>query len=354
MSNPHSHFPLRHNPLQLPQLNNSATTDPMATFSIWCNRQFEPTHARTFEAVCSPHRVAWARSMAASNLVAAPSDDALVNECEIACGQPSPEDVQKAVKLKLILLSSAGYTRYDTPAFRYLCRSKSIAVCNASGLYDEPCAQHALAMMLSTVRQLPGAYASQLEARAWPYLPLRSRSDLIGAETVILLVGYGAIAHRLAELLAPLGARVIAFRRTVRGDEGVPTHRVAEVDRFLPDADHVVNILPASHETTNFFDSARLARLKPASHFYNLGRGDTVDQAALVDALNSERLGSAYLDVTSPEPLPSDHPLWTARNCFITPHTAGGTHDESERQIAHFVENLRRYERGETLRDRIF
>ena len=115
-----------------------------------------------------------------------------------------------------------------------------------------------------------------------------------------------------------------------------------------------MNILPASHETSNFFDKTRLARFKAGSRFYNLGRGDTVDQSALIDALNAGRLGSAYLDVTSPEPLPSDDPLWTARNCYITPHTAGGTHDESDRQIAHFVDNLKRYERGEALRDRIF
>lgn len=326
----------------------------MVTLSLWCNRKFEPEHVKAFETACSPHRVVWARSMSASNLVAAPSDDLLVNDCEIACGQPSPEDVEKAIKLKLILLSSAGYTRYDTPAFRELCSRKGIVVCNASGLYDEPCAQHALAMMLSTVRQLPAAYESQLHDKGWPYLPLRSRSDLIGPDTTVLLVGYGAIARRLAELLTPFRPRIIAFRRTVRGDENVPTHPIVEVDRFLGEADHVVNILPASHETANYFDAARLARFKAGSHFYNLGRGDTVDQSALLDALNAGRIGSAYLDVTSPEPLPSDHPLWNARNCFITPHTAGGTHDESERQIAHFVENLKRYERGERLRDRIF
>ncbi len=292
--------------------------------------------------------------MTASNLVAAPSDDGLVNNCEIAFGQPSSDDVAKSKKLRLICLSSAGYTRYDTDAFRSTCKERQIVVCNASGVYDEPCAQHALGMMLATTRQLPGAMASQLSSKGWPYLPLRSKSELLGPETTVLLVGYGAIARRLAELLVPFRAKIIAFRRTVRGDEIVTAKLIAQFDDHLGDADHVVNILPASSETASYFDSKRLARIKRGAHFYNLGRGDTVDQAALATALTSGSLASAYLDVTTPEPLPSDHPLWTTPNCFITPHTAGGTHDEAERQIAHFADNLNRFERGETLRDRIF
>jgi phosphoglycerate dehydrogenase-like enzyme len=292
--------------------------------------------------------------MSASNLVAAPSDDSLVNDCEIAFGQPSPEDVEQSLKLRLICLSSAGYTRYDTAGFREVCQRKSIVVCNASGVYDEPCAQHALAMILSTIRQLSGAYASQLSNRGWPYLPLRSKSDILGPKSTVLLVGYGAIARRLAELLAPFRAHVIAFRRTVRGDENVMTRPIGELDQYLPTGDHVVNILPASSETANYFDAERLSRFKRGGHFYNIGRGDTVDQSALVAALHSGVIGSAYLDVTSPEPLPRDHPLWIAPNCFITPHTAGGTDDEAERQIAHFAENLKRFERGDRLADRIF
>ncbi len=325
----------------------------MASFSIWCNRQFEPAQASLFEMACAPHRVRWAESMSASNLVAATSDDALVNECELAYGQPAPEDVAKSRKLQLICLSSAGYTRYDTPAFRNLCREKSITVCNASGVYDEPCAQHALAMMLANTRQLPGAIQSQITNRDWPYLPLRNKSDLITSAKTVLLVGYGAIARRLAELLVPFGATVRAFRRAVRGDENVKTYPIADLDRFLGDADHVVDLLPASDETKAFFDRPRFGRFNRGSHFYNLGRGDTVDQNALTEALSTGALGSAYLDVTSPEPLPADHPLWRAPNCFITPHTAGGTHDESVRQIAHFAENLRRFISREPFRDRI-
>ena len=93
--------------------------------------------------------------------------------------------------------------------------------------------------------------------------------------------------------------------------------------------------------------------MKPGARFYNVGRGSTVDQAALLAALQSGRLGSAYLDVLDPEPLPPDHPLWTTQNCFITPHTAGGHHDQDERIVDHFLTNLDAFQRGAPMVDRI-
>jgi phosphoglycerate dehydrogenase-like enzyme len=93
--------------------------------------------------------------------------------------------------------------------------------------------------------------------------------------------------------------------------------------------------------------------MKEGAVFYNIGRGTTVDQEALVGALNGGRLAAAWLDVTDPEPLPPTHPLWTAPNCHITPHTAGGHNDEFHRLVGHFLGNLDRYVRGETLKDRV-
>ena len=114
-----------------------------------------------------------------------------------------------------------------------------------------------------------------------------------------------------------------------------------------------MNILPAAAGTEGYFDAGRLAKMKPGAIFYNIGRGTTVDQAALRSALESGRLAAAYLDVTDPEPLPPDHPLWSAPNCYITPHTAGGHRQEVERLAAHFLNNLKRFEAGEPLADRV-
>src|SRR6185295_10525220 len=107
----------------------------------------------------------------------------------------------------------------------------------------------------------------------------------------------------------------------------IPEEKISAV---LPRADHVVNILPDNAGTLNYVNARRLACFKPGASFYNVGRGTTVDQAALLAALNSGRLGAAYLDVFDPEPLPPDHPFWTAPRCYVTPHTAGGRADQDE------------------------
>jgi len=121
----------------------------------------------------------------------------------------------------------------------------------------------------------------------------------------------------------------------------------------LAAADHVLNLLPDNAESRHFINADRLAAMKPGANFYNIGRGATVDQTALLQALRSGRLGAAWLDVTDPEPLPADHPLRAAPNCFITPHTAGGQVKESEALVRHFVENFHRFLQGTTLSDRI-
>jgi phosphoglycerate dehydrogenase-like enzyme len=121
----------------------------------------------------------------------------------------------------------------------------------------------------------------------------------------------------------------------------------------LGTADHIMSTLPESSATRIFFDERRFATMKPGAVFYNIGRGATVDQVALRDALHSGRLSAAWLDVTDPEPLPDDHPLLATPNCFITPHIAGGHVDEGRSVIRHFLENFGRFGRGEPLIDRV-
>ena len=117
--------------------------------------------------------------------------------------------------------------------------------------------------------------------------------------------------------------------------------------KVLAEADHVVNVLPENDETRKYVNARRIACFKPGARFYNVGRGATVDQDALIEGLKSGRVGAAYLDVTSPEPLPPGNPLWTAPNCFITPHTAGGRIDEGVGLVSHFLANLSVFGTGE-------
>lgn len=269
---------------------------------------------------------------------------------EILFSQPDADRALAVSELRWIHVTSAGYTRYDTEEFRAGLSAKGAALTNSSSVFDEPCAQHLLAFLLAHARQLPEAIREQLGSRDWSATKRRLDSRLL-QDGRLLIVGYGAIARRLVELLAPFGMEVVAVRRTVRGDESVPTFTMAELDRLLGEADYVANVLPANAASERLFDAARFARMRAGAVFLNIGRGTTVDQEALLAAL--PRFSAAYLDVTDPEPLPKEHPLWSAPNVVITPHTAGGHRGEDVRLVRHFLANLRRFEKGEPLLDRV-
>lgn len=327
--------------------------------TIWCNYLFDESTRERFLTLATqniPHRVIFAardRSPHASVLTAAAPDSTL-REASIAFGQPDPATCLDGGRLRWISLTSAGYTRYDTPHFMDALKAGAITLTNASSVFAEPCAQHLLAMMLALGRQLLPAHSEQLGGRGWLFLELRKRCTLLGGQTVVLL-GYGAIARRLVALLAPFGMKIYAVRRRAYSERGV--HIVAEdkITSVLAEADHVVNVLPDNAATLNYVNARRLSAVKPGAYFYNIGRGTTVDNRALQEALESGRLGAAYLDVFEQEPLPPEHPLWSAPNCYITPHAAGGRRDQDEAILSHFMENLRAFESGKiaAMRDRV-
>jgi phosphoglycerate dehydrogenase-like enzyme len=167
------------------------------------------------------------------------------------------------------------------------------------------------------------------------------------------MLGFGSIGRRLAALLAPFGGRIYAVRRQLHSEAGVHVVPESDLTRVLAEADHVVDVLPENDSTRNFVNARRIDCFKPGARFYNIGRGATVDQAALIEGLKSGKVGAAYLDVTVPEPLPPEHPLWTAPNCFITPHTAGGRDNVNVELVRHFLANLAAFEKGAPMADRI-
>jgi phosphoglycerate dehydrogenase-like enzyme len=277
---------------------------------------------------------------------------AALETADIAFGFPDADAVIECPRLGWLHLRFAGYTPFDHDNVKQSLSAHGTALTTSSAVYDEPCAQHLLAMILSLARGLPWALDVQRGDKSWPMSQVRSRLPLLNGQTVLIL-GFGAIARRLVEMLRPLDMNVIAVRREVSGDEPVRIVNTSSVDAFLPIADHVVNALPANEETKNFLDAVRLRRLKRGAIVYNIGRGVTLDQVALVAELNAGRIAAAYLDVTDPEPLPTDHPLWTTPNCYITPHIAGGHTREQERLVKHFLNNLQRFEQGEPLLNRV-
>lgn len=313
---------------------------------IWCNLNLPDAVMQSLRAGTAAHQLIETTRMdeAAARAALAAAD--------VAFGQPAADVVRDATTLCWVQLASAGYEQFDNEALRAALRARGAALTNSSGVYAEPCAQHLLALMMAVARQLPGANACQQGDHSWPMKELRADSYLLNGQTALLL-GFGAIARRLTELLAPLHLNLIAVRRQKTGDEPIRVITEAELDDYLPWADHVLNILPANTSTYHFVNAARLARMKPGAIFYNIGRGATVDQEALLAALQSSHLAAACLDVTDPEPLPPTHPLWTAPNCFITPHTAGGHRGEQERLVRHFLGNLRRFVADDDLFDRV-
>lgn len=319
--------------------------------TIWTNVHLAPDLMENLRSRAGRHELRLADDSKTSNLSIG-STDLGCRTADIALGQPAVDDLLSSTSLRWAHLTSAGYTRYDRDDLRHALSSRGAMLTNSSAVYDDPCAQHVLAFMLAHNRKHLGAVQDHHGKRVWTYRALRPAVRTLGGEQV-LIVGFGAIGRRLVELLAPFGAIVSAVRRTVSGDEPVPTFGMSALHDLLSSADHVVNLLPSSPANAKLFNETLFERFKPAAAFYNVGRGDTVDQTALIAALETGTVGAAYLDVTSPEPLPAADALWFAPNCLITPHIAGGMQNEAQQLIDHFIDNLNRFDRGDKLTNRV-
>jgi phosphoglycerate dehydrogenase-like enzyme len=321
------------------------------TLNIWCNAQFPEPAWRELRKGLGRHHLNLAQSASASNLVPT-GPDPMLARADIALGQPDPDQLISLATLRWVHLTSAGYTRYDRADLKDAFEARGAILTNSSAVYAEPCAQHVLSMMFSLARQIPQCVEEQFGTRSWKSAEHRDRCRLLAGQSVLML-GFGAIAQQLAEFLKPLGMKITAVRRAEGKHGFVKIERAERVDDLLGSADHVVDLLPANPSTDGFMSAARFALMRPTAIFYNIGRGSTVNQPGLISALQSRKIKGAYLDVTEPEPLPREHPLWTAPNCYITPHTAGGHDTEFQRLVEHFLSNLKRFENGESLQDRV-
>ncbi len=262
---------------------------------------------------------------------------------------PAIDDVLDAASsLRWLQQRGAGIDRIATPKLI----ASPVMVTNGSGNHATNIAEHALALMLAFARQLPGLVRAQ-GARSWQP-PASDRVFELSGQT-LAVVGVGALGAALAIRAAALGMRVLGVRRS--GSAGEPVAGVAAMhgpealDAVLGEADHVVITLPLTSETRGLFDARRFAAMKHGAHLYNVGRGAIVDSAALLAALQGGRLGGAGLDVTDPEPLPSDSPLWSEPNVIVTAHSAGETPRSLGRWRALLLDNVARFRVGEPLRN---
>lgn len=228
-----------------------------------------------------------------------------------------------------------------------------VLITGGVGLHDRPVAEHALALILALVRELPQAAQAQ-RRHEWsrtlggprPLHPEGRVTTLLDAN--VLIWGFGSIGTALAGHLAALGAQVRGVARSAGDRSGFPVVAEDGLDEALADTDVLVSVLPSTPETEGALSRGRLAKLPAHALVVNVGRGTTVDEDALVEALRAGRIAGAALDVTRIEPLPADSPLWDAPNLLITPHAAGGRPVASAALIE---DNLRRLLAGEELRN---
>ncbi|MYH93990.1 MAG: D-2-hydroxyacid dehydrogenase [Acidimicrobiaceae bacterium] len=261
---------------------------------------------------------------------------------EVMVGWPEP-DLLAASPLRLLLLPSAGYEEYLTPE---LAARKGLVVCNAGGAYSEGVAEHCVAMMLALVRRLP-EYLRAMPGRSWEHLHRHGRL----AGSTVCVIGLGTLGSAIARRCAALGMRVVGVRR----HPDRPCPNVSEVfgpgdlTTAVAGADHVVGALPGGATTRGLISREVLAAMKPGAYLYNVGRGPSVDETALVERLAGGHLAGAGLDVFAVEPLPDDSPLWAMENVIVTPHMAGYTWDYADELCDVFASNLARHSAGEPL-----
>ena len=245
---------------------------------------------------------------------------------------------QRAIRLKWLNSVYAGVEAFPLD----LLAARGVALTNGAGINAVPIAEYVLMLMLAQCKGYREVVRAQ-ERREW----LREspgKRELYGSQ--VLIRGYGAIGQEVAVRLEAFGAQVTKVRRSAGPDTLSPEQWRGELGRF----DWIVIAVPATAATQHLIGAAELAAMKPGAVLVNVARGSVIDQDALVIALESGQLGGALLDVTTPEPLPADHPLWGLDNAQVTMHLSGNAQTLMfARAATRFLANLERYRAGQPL-----
>ena len=259
----------------------------------------------------------------------------------ITAWELEPEALAAAKNLHWFHCAAAGVEHLMRPDVF----ARDLILTNNSGVHAANIAEHLIAMMLAFARDLPNLVRAQL-THQWRDQEARDRVFELGGQT-LLLVGLGDIALATAARARALGMRVTGVRR--RLDQPVPPEidtigGIGDLPTMVSEADHIAICLPLTPASRGLISAAVLARMRPSTYLYNIGRGQVVDQPALIAALRDGRLAGAGLDVTDPEPLPADSPLWDMPNVLITAHSSGATPRYWDRALATLTENLARWQ----------
>jgi phosphoglycerate dehydrogenase-like enzyme len=279
--------------------------------------------------------------------------DATVLYRSYALDQPIVDEVlARAPNLRWLHVPADGVDPVLTPNVM----DADIVITRMGDTYGGPVAELALALMLAAAKRLPAYFEAQREGRwlraaSWdevhhePTIPTLLRGRTIG------MVGFGGIGGTLAQMVRPLGMRVLALRRNPRPDPRAERVYGPEgLREMLPECDYVVLAMPLSPATRGMLGPREIEAMKPTAWLINVARGKLVDDAALLAALEAGRIAGACLDVFATEPLPSDHPYYRLPNVILTPHVGGAFAELNTFDRDVFVDQLRRFVAGEPLR----
>lgn len=247
---------------------------------------------------------------------------------------PAAWFTEAPAQLKFWQLESAGFDGY-----KHL-HLPNVTICNLADYFSVPCAETIVAGILAFYRGLEELTLLKTEKR-WVGSPIRYRLGLLTGKRVVIL-GAGSIGQTVKKMLSGFDCRL---QMVARSHPDATIHTPEALLAILPQTDLIINCLPGAAK--GFFTADMINAMPPNAVFANIGRGATVDEPALIKALQEERLAGAVLDVTEVEPLPSSHPFWGMSNVILTQHTGGGQANEQEGKVVIFADNFRRFTEGQ-------
>ena len=264
-------------------------------------------------------------------------DNIALQQAQVVYGNIPPEWLMTMPQLHWLQLESVGFGDYGETV------QPTQTITNLQGFGKEAVAETVLAGVLALYRRIDVLIHAKAEHN-WQKDAIRASSKTLKGATVLIL-GYGNIGQYVGSLFKAFACQVVAFSRKQTEN----TLALSELDSHLPQADIVIGCLPHTPETVRLLNADRLAMFKHDAIVANVGRGSLIDEIALVQALNNEKLAGAVIDVTLEEPLPPNHPLWDCPNTILTQHTGGGYEGELVGRTQLFLDNLERYQAGQPL-----
>jgi len=285
------------------------------------------------------------------NFAVSDNDRITIEELEwadVMVGFPNPDLMKKAKRLKWLHLSSIGVDKHVNPEI--FADPASIMLSNSSGTYGKPISEHIVGLMIALSRNFKFFMKNQQEGK---WIKKDANKDL--NNSTALIVGLGDVGSQTAIKLKAFGMHVIAIKRSMceRPSYVDELYTTEKLDQLLTRADYVILSLAATPDTIGIMSSERLRLMRKDAYLINIGRGNLVDQDSLIEVLSNNEIAGAAIDVTTPEPLPGDSPLWKLDNLIITPHCSGKSPNTYLRHFQTFHDELKRYVNGERLNNLI-